>query len=77
MRIEFIYTYEHREQEIASGEINDLSMLESEQSLKEFATAGMEPDELAELIKISCCVYSDDDVTLPEWFMKANGKLWF
>lgn len=78
MFIEFIYTYENRPQEIAKGEIENLDMLQSEDALKKFATEGMEPSELAELKKISCCVYHDaEEVILPNWFLNCNGKLWF
>ncbi len=73
MTIEFIYTFDEGEQKIEMHPFV-LQIMESKESLFEFATSILNDTEKANLVKISCCVYFAKDVTLPEWYHERNGK---
>jgi hypothetical protein len=74
MQIEFIYTYVDGEQGIRRLDTGS-SFPKTKRQLSDIAKEGM-PEELKEcLIKVSCCLYSDD--VTPKWYDKCNGKLWY
>ncbi len=73
-KIEFIYTYENQPQMSAKVNCND-SVLKDIEILAEFAI-GKDVNK-KDLVKISCCVHTDEPETLPNWFIQCNGKLYF
>lgn len=78
MKIEFIYTYNEKPQEIVSYPFV-LPILESKETLIEYALSDLSDEEQHQLVKISSCVYFDNkgEVDLPDWFNECNGKLYF
>ena len=78
MKIEFIYTYNEKPQEIVSYPFV-LPILESEETLIEYALSDLSDEEKKQLVKISSCVYFENkgEVDLPNWFNECNGKLYF
>lgn len=78
MKIEFIYTYSDKPQEIASYPFV-LPIIQDKQTLVKFALSDLSDEEKKQLLKISSCVYfeNEGEVELPEWYNKSNGKIWF
>jgi hypothetical protein len=76
MKIQFIYTYEKRQQEYGTFDF-DLSVLKTNEKFKDFATSFLNDDEIKDLIKISSCVITDENINLPNWYIKSNGKIFF
>ena len=74
--IEFLYTHTHENQPqmSAKAHCND-SVLKDMETLAEFAT-GKDVNK-KDLVKISCCVHTDEPETLPDWFIQCHGKLYF
>lgn len=91
MKIQFIYTFKEKEQEILEYPVQRRSeaheydfytiedVLKSKESLSEYALNEFNDEEKNDLIKISCCVYLENgpDFEEPEWYKKCNGRLWF
>ena len=79
MNIDLIYTFDEINQLFAFMPL-EMNQIEDEATLKEYVTESLTPEQRQELIKISCCVITDnteDIPNLPDWFMECNGKLWF
>lgn len=75
--VEFIYTYEHKEQEIGSSTVN-LAQFNAEGSVVYFlntALGGFTREDAQGLVKISACVMGD--VSTPDWYTACNGKFYF
>jgi hypothetical protein len=78
MKIEFIYTYNEKPQEIVSYPFV-LPILQDKETLVKFATSDLSEEERQQLVKISTCVYfeNEGEIELPKWFNECNGKLYF
>lgn len=78
MRIEFIYTYDEKPQEIIDYPFV-LPILQNKEPLVKFALTDLSEEERRHLVKISTCVYFENEgnIVLPDWFNHCNGKLWF
>jgi len=75
MEIEFIFTFYEKEQQISRHPFY-LSLLETYDVLLAYAMTQLEPEEQANLIKISTCVISEEEPFLPDWYWICNGKFW-
>lgn len=76
MKIEFILTYNSREQGFIEYPYIP-QILNDQQTLFEYATARLSEEEKSDLIKISSCVVTgDEDFNPPKWYEETNGKLW-
>lgn len=75
MRIELILTYFVGEQEFFTTEIHS-EQLQTEDTLKNLILEQLNEEQRDLLCKASCCVETEND-NLPNWYMEANGKLWF
>lgn len=76
-RIDLIFTFFPNDMEQLWFETDlDPKAIESEEKLKTFVTATLTEHEKENLCKVSCCV-SGIETDAPEWYLKANGKLWF
>jgi len=80
MKIEFIYTFEKMVQQILVCDCT-FENLKDEKTLAKFATTKfLTSSEKRQLVKISCCVYFEQNesrLDTPQWYNDANGKLWF
>lgn len=76
MRIEFLFTFGSKPQErVEYPFVNPI--LKDKQTLFDFATGQLYPDEKADLVKISSCVLVEDgDVEEVQWFLDSGGKLY-
>ncbi len=74
MKIEIIYTFYSRGQKFANCEIT-VSEFRSKRSLFEFLIGKMGKSDMAELVKISCCV-ENGNFDVPDWYDTMNGKFW-
>lgn len=75
MEVQYIYTFESMQQEYVNSAFTAIKNL----SVNDFLDHAADPltnTEKANLVKISCCVICDKE-ELPEWYIEANGKLWF
>lgn len=53
-------------------------VLQDKETLESFVLAFLEDDEQIEVIKASCCIYTENEsLSVPEWYTECNGKLWF
>lgn len=75
IHIEFILTYFVGEQEFIKTTIS-FEQLQSEETLKELILEQLTEEQRELLVKVSCCAYAELS-ELPDWYMQANGKLWF
>lgn len=78
MQVQYIFTFEELEQEYVNTEFTegvDVSNL-SLNDLIDHAAASLKDKEKSNLVKISCCIMGDKK-DLPEWYIEANGKIWF
>lgn len=78
MKIEFIYTYAHKQQDIVSYPFV-MPILQDKETLLEFALSALYQEERAQLVKISTCIYLNGKkgVDFPEWYENCNGKFYF
>jgi len=78
MKIEFIYTYNEKPQEIVSYPFV-LPILQDKETMLKFALSDLSEDERQQLVKISTCIYfeNEGEIELPKWFNECNGKLYF
>ena len=76
MKVQFIYTFNVREQHITPYMDFMPAFLESKSSLTAYAFTKINKAEQKELIKISCCVCETGDIKPPAWYMDCNGKIW-
>lgn len=76
MKIDLIYTFFEGEQQFRLLDITP-PILSDEETLKAFVKAPLTDEENGLLVKVSCCVFGEgQEPEIPEWYMKANGKLW-
>lgn len=73
MNLDLICTFHTRPQEFINVPILD-EILSSKTTLMNFIMGMLKKVEVAELVKISCCVQSDK--MPPQWFININGKFW-
>lgn len=80
MTVQFIYTFQHREQVIT--EYNDLwkAFLESKNVFLSWAMAVLDTDEeRMDVVKISSCIATEKWEKIPEntgWYDEIRGKFW-
>ena len=75
MKIEFIFTFHEKEQQISRHPFY-LPLLKTNDVLLAYAMTQLEPEEQANLVKISTCVISKEEPSLPDWYWVCNGKFW-
>lgn len=78
MKIEFIYTYDNGKQEIGYYPFV-LPIIQDKETMLKYALTVLTEDERQQLIKISTCIYleNEGDIELPTWYNECNGKLYF
>jgi len=76
--IELLYTIDGDSQFTIQTKYNSGFMKSKEEFVK-FAKSQLSEAETKNLVKISCCVYTDetDTMTPPSWYMDCNGKFYF
>jgi hypothetical protein len=74
MRIEFINTYNEKEQDYFTTTAT-LKDLENKGNLIALATNGLTKKVKKDLIKISCCIETENISEIPKWFLECNGKI--
>lgn len=72
MQVQFIFTFENFEQVFTRFFDIEPEHLENKDALITYAMAQLDPEEQAELVKISTCIDSEEEP--PEWYMERNGK---
>lgn len=72
MKVQFIYTFETIEQVITTFFKIEPFRLEFPAALLKCAFEQLDPEEQSELVKISACIDSEEE--LPAWYMERNGK---
>ena len=75
MKLELIYTFENG-QDFLIKEIPE-TFLKAKEKLSEYLTRGVPDNNKNNLVKISCCAIGVTKKDLPDWFLEANGKLYF
>ena len=80
MKAHLIYTFFEGAQQFGLKTIDEKDLV-SEEALKNNVIKGVRKLKRDLLCKVSCCLYpekSDNpELKIPDWYMKANGKLWF
>ena len=75
MKVEFIYSYDDRPQEIVMLPIAD-SILKDQEDFRQYALYDLSIGEVSHLVKISSFIYFGS-MEIPAWYKECDGKLWF
>lgn len=75
MNFEFILTFDGRPQQFVDSPFTEDAM-RSEQAMFDHVCKELAGDEIADLRKISSCIYMYDGRELPAWYKECNGKIY-
>lgn len=77
MKIEIIYTFETLGQVTKSFPFV-LPIVSDKTTFIDFCYRGISPDQQDNLIKMSCCIYLQERLSIrePKWYKECNGKIW-
>ncbi len=79
MDIQFIYSFWNDLPQLFIDTDIGRQALDTPEILGNLAQSYLTDTQLENLAKISCCLtnFDDDPNTLPDWYLEANGKLYF
>jgi len=76
MKLQIIYTFDNKPQEIWNYKYIEGEPFTSKETFIKWLRKQLTTDENKNLLKVSCCVIGGS-IVMPEWYKKANGKLYF
>ena len=76
MELQAIYSFLKRNQVVLNLDIDE-QILQNKYFLKRYLEESITKEEKKELFKISCCVITDEEIKLPEWYLICNGKFFY
>jgi len=76
MKLQIIYTFKNKPQEIYNYKFFSESILKTKETFENSVRKQLTLNENKNLLKLSCCLIGRD-LNIPDWYKKANGKIYF
>lgn len=76
MKLQIIFTFENKEQEIFNYKYFSKSILKSKTNFINWVKEQLTDTENESLVKLSCCLIGEN-LIIPNWYKKINGKIYF